>query len=169
MYDQGCARSVNAMTARHAQPGHRHLDHTGDVAFELWAPTEEALLREGALAAAEILVGGELPRPTSDPRAGRPSLPEHRTLRLDTIDREDRLVQWLNEVIYLAVHEGQLVVDAELELQDQPGGGALTARVRLAPLGPGELDTELKSATYHDLRVQRDEDGAWRARVVIDV
>jgi SHS2 domain-containing protein len=162
------------MTARHGQPGHRHLDHTGDVAFELWAPTEEGLLREGALAAAEILVGaGAGTRSAQAPRAEHPAAPEHRTVRLDTIDREDRLVQWINEVIYFAVHEGQLVIDADITLDPTPGapggGGALTARVRLAPLGPGELDTELKSATYHDLRVQRDEDGAWRARIVIDV
>jgi SHS2 domain-containing protein len=160
------------MTARHAQPGHRQLDHTGDVAFELWAPSGEELLREGARAAAELLTGRDgaaIREPPAEHRALRRTTLRLTTLQLTTIDWEDRLVQWLNEVIYLAVYEGLLVVDADFDSDDTSGRGTLSARVRVASLEPGELLTELKSATYHDLRIRRDDDGTWRARIVIDV
>ncbi len=149
------------MTDRDTQ-GHRHVDHTGDVAVELWAPTETALLSEANRAVIELLTGrGELPA------AGETD--EVRHVELETIDREDRLVQWLNEIIYLAVSEGLLVRDADIEIRDEPGRGDLVARCRVAPLLPGELVTELKSATYHDLRIEPRDEGGLRAQVVIDV
>ena len=148
------------MRALQGRAGHRYVDHTGDVAVELWAPDEAELLREAARAAAALLTRG----------GARPAvaLVDHR-VELDTLDREDRLVQWLNEVIYLAVCESLLVVEATFELRDAPGEGGLVADLRARPLDRGELETELKSATYHDLRVTSHGEGGLRARVVIDV
>ena len=162
------------MTQESAHAGHRPIDHTGDVAFELWAPSEEALLGQAARAATELMTGDPVvPSSTErEPREVRDKTPaagtELREVRLQTLDREDRLVQWLNEVIYLAVCEGLLVRHADIALCDAPAGGQLVARVHADRLGPGALATELKSATYHDLCVEHD-NGTWRARVVIDV
>jgi SHS2 domain-containing protein len=133
--------------------GHRQIDHTADLALELWAPDERELLLEGARAIVEVLTEGA----SIEPRA-------ERRIALCAVDREDRLVQWLNEVLYAAVTDGFLFASADLEL----AGSELAARV-LGEEGAGDrVATELKSVTYHDLLLESGADG-WRARVVIDV
>jgi SHS2 domain-containing protein len=131
--------------------GHRQVEHTADLAIELWAPSEALLLREGALAVVEILTEGH-----------PPAASETRTLQIESIDAGDRLVQWLNEIIYLATVDGFVTADASIVL----AGSGLTASVR-GNQRDG-IKTEIKSATYHDLRLEK-VDGSWRARVVLDV
>jgi SHS2 domain-containing protein len=133
------------------EAGHRQVEHTADLAIELWAPSEEELLGEGARALVEILAGGAAVSPASE-----------RQVQIESIDPSDRLVQWLNEVLYLASVEAFLVADAQIEL----GPTGLRATVRGSE--QRELATEIKSATYHDLHVTQRE-GTWRARVVLDV
>lgn len=133
--------------------GHRQVDHTADLALDLWAPTEAELLEEAGLAMVAILTEGAV-------LASNGAC----DIRIDAVDREDRLVQWMNEVLYWATVQGFLLTSAELAVEhDAVVGRAYGQTAALA-----EVRTELKSATYHDLRVVV-EDGAWRARVVIDV
>ncbi len=133
--------------------GHRSIEHTADLAVELWAPDEPALLVEGARALVELLTGGAAIDATAE-----------RTLELTAIDAEDRLVRWLAEVLYLASFEGFLVDDATLELS----GASLRATVRGQSDAADKLETEIKAVTYHDLRLERGPSGV-RARVVFDV
>jgi SHS2 domain-containing protein len=134
--------------------GHRILDHTADVAVELWGVTEAELGEQGIRAAIELLTEDTPPV----------ALDHERTIRIRGVDAEDRLVQLLNEVIHLAVHDGFLAVDPVVTLTapDQ-----LTAHLR-GTVDRAAVKTELKSATYHDLQIRRD--GALlRVQVVIDV
>jgi SHS2 domain-containing protein len=133
--------------------GHRQLDHTADIALELWGESEEDLLVAGAEAVTEILVG----EATIDDRAAR-------EVTIDAVDSGDRLVQWLNEVIVAAVADGFLFRAADIALD---GATGLRATMRGEP-GHDRVVAELKSATYHDLALERSGSG-WRARVIIDV
>ena len=132
--------------------GHRQIDHTGDIALEIWAPTEEALLVEAARAVVSILTEGE--------DAGRGA---SRTVAVESIDAEDRLVQLMNEVLVLALTEGFLTSSAAITLFEGGLSATLTGEV-----AHDKVRTELKSVTYHDLSIVRTEDGL-RTRVVIDV
>jgi SHS2 domain-containing protein len=133
--------------------GHRQIAHTADLALELWAPSEETLLLEGARALVEILTEGA-------PIAGR----ERRVVEVESVDPEDRLVRWLNEVLVLAVTEGFLLSDAELTLRE----GGLRGECAGEAGAAGKIRTELKSVTYHDLRLEHRE-GRWTAQIVVDV
>ena len=136
------------------QRGYRQLDHTADLALALWGPSEEELLVAGAEAVIDVMTEGAPPGAAT----------VERTIELDAVDGADRLVQWLNEIIVAAVTDGFLARAAEIRLE---GDSGLRARV----LGePGRILAELKSATYHELELERDEAGeGWRAQVVIDV
>ena len=135
--------------------GYRQLDHTADLALALWGPSEEELLRAGAEAVIDVMTEG----------AAAGAATAERVIELDAVDRADRLVQWLNEIIVAAVTDGFLAREAEIVLD---GDSRLRARVR-GEAGARVL-AELKSATYHDLELARDEaGGGWRAQVVIDV
>lgn len=146
--------------------GHRSIEHTADVALELWAPDEAALLVEGARALVELLTeGAAVPGPTTAdaPTEVTPPLRE-RSIELRALDPEDRLVRWLGEVLYLAGTEGFLVHDATLELP----GSDLRGTVRGQAGAADRLRTEIKAVTYHDLRLDRGP-GRVCARVVLDV
>jgi SHS2 domain-containing protein len=136
--------------------GFRQIDHTADLALEIWAPAEVDLLVEAARAVVDVLT-------ESADLGAKP--PVTVPVSVAGIDREDRLVRWLNEILVLAVHEGFLLLDAAIELEGEEG---LSARVRARPGARELVSTELKAVTYHDLRLERDGRG-WRARVVIDV
>lgn len=134
--------------------GHRQIDHTADLALEIWAPDEAGLLAEVARAVVAIMTeGAEL------------GGDELREVELDPVDADDRLVQWVNEIIYLAVTEGFVVATADLDLQGSTG---LRATLRGRAGAADHIAGELKSATYHDLALERRDDGWW-ARLVIDV
>jgi SHS2 domain-containing protein len=129
--------------------GHRQIEHTADVALEVWAESEEELLEEAAQALVEIMTEGA---PIPDEA--------ERSIELDAFDREDRLVRWLNEVIFLAVDSGFLLSSAELRLE---GEHRLSAKIRGADRSVPLLG-ELKAVTYHDLTLSDR-----FARFVVDV
>jgi SHS2 domain-containing protein len=137
------------------QRGYRQLDHTADLALELWGASEEEVLVAGAEAVIDVMTEG----------AAAGAATAERSIELDAVDAADRLVQWLNEIIVAAVMDGFLVRSAEIHLD---GDSGLRARVQ-GEAGARVL-AELKSATYHDRAQARDDaGGGWRARVVIDV
>jgi SHS2 domain-containing protein len=133
------------------------------MAIAFWAPTEEALLLEGARTLVEVLTDGHAPR-----------LESTRNLEISAIDPEDRLVRWLNEVLILATLDGFLFADAEIHLSDGTnhnagaGDAMLRATLRGQENAKMRVSRELKSVTYHGLKLARSGD-AWRAEVVIDV
>ena len=139
--------------------GRRQIEHTADVAFELWAPTEAELWEEAGVAVVALMTeGADL---SSDPGLAAHTV---RDVRIDAVDAEDRLVQWMNEVIYWATVQGFLLTAAALRLEGESVVGQATGVAD----GRAFMRAEVKSATYHDLRVTA-VDGEWRAQVVIDV
>ena len=135
----------------------RQLDHTADLAFEMTAPTEPLLLAGAALAVVEIMTDGIESCDAANLEA--------REIRIEALDAEDRLVRWLNEVIFLAMTGSFLLHSAELELV---GVGGLRATGRGETDAFEKIQSELKCATYHDLVVEERDDG-WYGRVLIDV
>ena len=133
--------------------GFRQIDHTADLALQLWAPSEAELLRVGARAIVSTLTGGAEVRADAT-----------RSVSVDALDGEDRLVQWLNEIIYAAVTTGFVTASADIEL----GATSLTATLHGEADASAKIETELKSVTYHELKLEHTGDG-WCAQIVIDV
>ena len=133
--------------------GCRLLDHTADVALECWAPDEAAVLVEAARALVALMTGGAA-------IARR----DTRAVTLSSLDPEDRLVEWLNEVIYAAVTDGFVLADAQVTLREGGLDAAMTGEAQASDRVTGEL----KSVTYHHLALWR-EAGVVRCRVVVDV
>ena len=86
-----------------------------------------------------------------------------RTLEVDSADREALLVDWLNEILFVA--ETELWVPVEFEILESTPT-RLRAAVRGVPVedSPGFV----KAATFHGLRVE-EEDGGLQAEVIFDV
>lgn len=137
----------------HASSGAREVEHTADLALELWGPDEAGMLEAGARAVVGLLTDG-----------APVSAVDTREVELEAIDAEDRLVRWLNEVLYWASVERFLVARCELRVTAHGLVGRAFGRENSAEL----LKTEIKAATYHDLHVV-DEAKRVAARVVLDV
>jgi SHS2 domain-containing protein len=133
--------------------GHRWLEHTADLALEVWADDEAALLAEAAAAITAWLTDG-----------AAPSDRDQRVVELDALDREDRLVRWLNEILFLAITDGFVMAAADIALSP----GRLRATVRGQADAHRLITAELKSATYHQVAVEASDHGL-RAQVIIDV
>ena len=91
--------------------GHREIDHTADLGFELWAPTLEGLYAESVLAMGDLCYDVA----AVDPR-------EQRRLRVDGSDAEERLIRWLQEIYFMLETEMWLASEAsEVALVDDGG------------------------------------------------
>lgn len=139
---------------RHVRDARHELaEHTGELAIRLEAPGVEELFTEAGRALAEALG----PRP-----AGEPTWRER--VSLEARDREALLVDWLNELVFLA--EARKVAFTGFEIERMGERPRLEATVRGVPgARPSGL---VKAATFHGLRVV-ERDGVWSATVILDV
>lgn len=122
--------------------------HTAEVELYVEAPTEAEVYAEAADAF------GRLVERSSD---GEPAA---HALDVDGTVPGARLVNLLEELIYLADTEGFVPDGAEIEL-----GEPLRAQLHGRRT---EIDPLVKAATYHGLEFARHGE-TWRARVILDV
>ncbi|MDQ4081834.1 MAG: archease [Actinomycetota bacterium] len=129
---------------------YRWVDHTGELELALEGKSEEEVFLAGLAALQEVLVED----------ANGPL--ERREIKLAARDRETLLADWLSELVFLADAEGFAPEHvAALALADE--------RLRAIVEGRrGRTQNLVKAVTYHRLAF-KDDDGAWQARVVLDV
>jgi SHS2 domain-containing protein len=132
------------------------LDHTGDIGFEVRAPSLEGIFRAAARGLYEILVE-RLPAPAAN----------EDTIEIDE-DAPDLLLRtFLSELLYRFLARREILVDfPDLTIVENHLRARGTA-ARFDPVRDG-LRTELKAVTYHQLDVRREASG-WMARVIFDV
>ncbi len=141
------------MAARMEAAGYRQVEHTADLALEIWARDDAELLRVGARAIVALLT------------EGAPVCADvERTVELEVVDDADQLVCFLAEVLFLGMVEGYLVDDAHFEFEP----GRLRAALQGQSNAQSLLRAEIKSVTHHDLRIVRTV-GRVTAIVVLDV
>jgi SHS2 domain-containing protein len=126
------------------------VDHTAELELRLEAGSAEELFSEALQALAELMDAGDAGEPASEELAA--SAPDRATL----------LVEWLNELVYLAEARGfvpertERLELGETDVEAEVAGRRASAR----PL--------VKAVTYHGLTLV-EEAGRWRATVVLDV
>lgn len=86
-----------------------------------------------------------------------------RNVRVDGIDYESLLVNWLNELLFLQEQYREVYERFEIS-QLSPTG--LVAQVFGKPRG--KMDKIIKAATFHNLKIVQTKD-SWQATVVVDV
>ncbi len=128
---------------------HEWLEHTSELELRVRADSAEGVVADATAALAEVL--GE---PEGPPVAQR--------LAVVAGDPAGLLAAWLEEVVFLAEHEGLVPERAQgLELTRDELHGEVVAR-------PGRPAHLVKAVTYHRLALEQDDDGWW-GRVVLDV
>ena len=133
--------------------GHRFVEHVGEVELALNADTEAGVFGEALTAFRELV----------DESAPHDREVVSREIGLGPADEALLLVDWLNELVFLAEVDG--LVPLRIEHIDL-GAGRLHATVGCVRGRPRHL---VKGATLHGLELSEDEQGGWHARIVLDV
>jgi SHS2 domain-containing protein len=129
---------------------YRFVEHVGEVEVELEAPSEAGVF-EAALAAFAELAAAD--------GAGEPA--QH-DFELEASDRALLLVDWLNELVYLAEVE-RFIPERVVSLKLADG------RLRATVAGRRDQPRHLvKGVALSNLELA-EEGGGWRGRVVLDV
>jgi len=150
--------------------GFELLEHTADVGIRARGATLEEAFEQATLGLAEVQGA---PAPGPDPGEGAtgpleppPDPGERVGVRVSATDLGGLLVDWLNEVLWLAETRRAAVADLRVE---RVGDGTASGWVVLGSGGPGPEGTFVKAVTYHRLRVEPDPGGGWLVEVYLDV
>jgi len=137
---------------------YRILPHTADGKFQAFGQTLEEAFGNAALALASLMW---------DWTAITPKV--RHFVRVTGVDREQLLVKFLGEVVYL-FETRQFLLGAAAELRIRPLAEGLDLEAVLAgeTLAPGhELFGDVKAVTYHDLKIE--ECDGFTVQVVVDM
>jgi protein archease len=132
---------------------HRWVDHTSEVQLQVGAESLGGLAAEAGRALGLLLLRG----------AAADVVGPVRELDVSSADREALLVNWLNEILFVA--ETELWVPIEFEIRE-----ASPTRLRAAARGVPVADapSTVKAATFHGLAVE-ERQGGLQAEVIFDV
>ena len=136
--------------------GYSILDHPADIGIEATGATDAEAFGNAATALMSIIL---------DPAAI--ACRETREIEITASDREQLLVNWLTEVLYL--YDGQRFVGNEFVIRELTGvhlkaaiGGESFSRER------HHTKLDVKAVTYHQLLIRQDTDGVL-VRVFLDI
>ncbi|HXI21761.1 MAG TPA: archease [Gemmatimonadales bacterium] len=135
------------------QPSHTFADHTADARLIIRSPTLAGVFTEAGRALAR------LEGVTSTGRDGD----EWRLVEVTAADPAALLIEWLNELIYLAERDRWVATEFEIEAAT-PTSVRCRARGVVLPQSPARA----KAATWHGVRFEG-QGGRYTAEVVIDV
>jgi SHS2 domain-containing protein len=133
-------------------PPFEEIDNIADWAFQVSAPSREALFTEAANALYRM--GGVQTEP------GPKSI---RNVSLAADDLESLFIQWLNELVFLLDRERLALREIRIERLTDNALQAVGSAMEVRSVGK-----YIKAATYNGLRITL-EHGVWQATVVLDV
>jgi len=136
-------------------PRYELFDHTADVGVEVRADSFPELFANAAFALFDIVTDLSRVRPQTE-----------RQVSIEATDREELLVTWLNELLFLHETEEELYADFDVQSVTDT---RLSATIRGERCDPQrhEMGMGIKATTYHQLTVEQVGE-KWKARVIFD-
>jgi len=132
------------------------IDHVADVGITAYGEDMKQLFANAALALFSLI---------TDVQSVKDKL-QHR-VEIDSKNRDNLLVEWLNELIYLFDAEHLLFNQFEIESLDNRQLKATCHGERFDP-ARHRIKIDVKAATYHMLEIAQDIKG-YKAQVIFDI
>jgi SHS2 domain-containing protein len=132
------------------------IDHTADIGIVAYGADIKQVFANAALGLYNLMVD------LDDFKEN-----VQRDIELSAEDVEVLLVEWLNELIYIFDVEHIVFKRFEIEELTDTQIRARCFGERIKP-GQRKLKREIKAATYHMLRIGKD-NGSYRAQVIFDI
>jgi SHS2 domain-containing protein len=138
------------------KPPFEILEHPSDLGIEAHGSSMQEVFRNAAHGLVSVVAGAS----EIEPR-------QERMVVLRALDRENLMVRWLTEILYLYDAEKFLTADVKFETLTDT---LLKATLLGEPydVSKHELKLDVKAITYHQLKIE-DHDGDWIARVFVDI
>lgn len=132
------------------------IDHTADIGIDAFGATLQELFTNAAFALFDIIT--DLPRVAGQVK---------HTITVSGIDREQLLVNWLSELLYL--HDVKNLLFRDFQITDMTDT-QLTALVCGEPFNEEThvIKTGIKAVTHHNLSIVKT-GHQWKARVIFDL
>ena len=137
------------------ESGFEIVEHTADTGIRGWAPDRDELFRVMALGLFKVIGGDAVISPTNQ-----------RSLHLEAETENELLHDWLETLNALHQIHHELYNRFEVTIQSN----RLKANAYGGSLGEaaGDLGTEVKAVTWHDLSIDQSPDG-FIAYVLLDI
>ena len=132
------------------------FDHTADLGIRVFGRTCEEVFARAAYALFDLLTDLKKVR-------------QKTSLAISTqgADREELLVHWLGELLFLCESQGYLFKKFSIAHLDQTSLQAV-AHGEIFDPSRHRFKTEIKAVTYHQVEVKRN-DGSWEGKVIFDI
>jgi len=133
-----------------------HYSHPADMGVRGFGPTKEQAFEQAALGLTAVIADLDRIEPE-----------EHIDIRCEADDDELLLAAWLNKLLFEMAMRRMLFSKFDVGFE----AGHLRAKAwgEKLDIQKHRPTVEVKAATYADLKVQRDENGAWMAQCIVDV
>ena len=133
------------------------IEHTADIGIRVKGSDPRELFKKAAVAMFDIIAEK---KPESGTRK-----PQSFTLNQKAGNLEELLIDWLNELLSLSATKEKIFCDFSFKSLDEHN---LEAEVLGCDISDYQVNTEIKAATYHQLRIGHTTSG-WEAEVIFDV
>jgi len=137
-------------------PHWEHFEHGADIGIRGIAPTLEQAFEQTAVAMTAVI---------TDP--DKVSTSKAVSIRCEAPDNELLLLDWINELVYEMAVQGLLFKRYQVAINDGKlsaiAFGEAVDRQKHQPV------VEIKGATFTELRVYQQPNGAWVAQCIVDV
>lgn len=138
------------------KPPFEILEHPSDLGIEAHGSSMQELFENAACGLMSVIAGSS--------KIGQC---HQRSVSMLSIDRENLLVRWLSEILYLFDTEKFLTASTRFEILNDT---SLKATLLGEPYDASkhELKLDVKAITYHQLTIS-DCNGIWTARIFVDI
>ena len=132
------------------------FDHTADIGIRVFGRTVEEVFANAAYALFDQM--------TDLRKVGDGAVQE---IFVEGADREDLLIRWLGELLFLCQGRGYLFKEFSI-LHLNSNSLRAVARGEIFDSSRHHFKTEIKAVTYHQVEVKQKDKG-WEGKVVFDV
>jgi SHS2 domain-containing protein len=132
------------------------FDHTADIGVRVFGRTVEEVFAHAAYALFDQMIDLR--------KVGGGAVQE---ISVEGADREDLLIRWLGELLFLCQGRGYLFKEFSI-LHLNSNSLKAVARGEICDPSRHHFKTEIKAVTYHQVEVKKREN-RWEAKVVFDV
>ncbi|RKY32804.1 MAG: archease [Candidatus Omnitrophota bacterium] len=135
------------------------LEHTADIGIKVKGKDLKELFKNAAVAMFDIIVEKK-PENTQNGLDSKKIF-----IRQEAQNSEELFINWLNELLSLSAAKEMIFEDFQINKLDEEN---LIAQVRGVDTNKYKVNTEIKAATYHGLKIEKGSTG-WQAEVIFDV
>lgn len=135
------------------------IEHTADIGIRVRGEDLKELFSNAALAMFDIMAERKSPLTGPQPTIRRISLKQKAE------NLEELFVNWLNELLSLSAIKEKIFCDFKFKQLDERN---LEAEVGGCEIKDYKVNTEIKAATYHQLKIEKAAND-WQAEVIFDV